>query len=166
MSRPEQIERTIQGINSRTEDINNLLNEWFEHQHQNDDRYRQDFNTHTNEILTIFEQIVVIINETEDDRYVTLAMNLRRNLEWLLSQIYRMLGDPTNVDEPEHQLRSELGLLDKTQRMTNMMDTLDNYTIRVLPRRGGKKMKTRKLNKKSRKTRNRNRKGKKSKRLR
>ena len=144
------IERANENINSRTEDINNLFIEWNENQNQNDDRYRQDFNTHTNNIIPIFEQFVDIINDTPDNRYVELARNLYANLEWLLRNIYTRLGDPNDVNDPRHQVRSELGLLDKTQKMTNMMNSLDAYIIRHTPSRGG----TRKCkHKKVRKTR-------------
>ena len=60
------IQNAIEIIDIRTEDINNLFIEWNENQNQNDDRYRQRFNTHTNEILTIFKRYVVIINENKD----------------------------------------------------------------------------------------------------
>ncbi len=108
------------------------MNHWNEN--QNNDRYRQDFNNHTNSILGIFEQFVDIINRTPDNRYVTLATHIYSNLEWLLGNIYNMLGDPNDVNDPRHQLRSEIGLLDKTQRMTNMMNILDAYIIRHTPR--------------------------------
>lgn len=167
-----EIERAIGIINSRTEDINNLFIEWNQNQNQNDDTYRQRFNTHTNDILPIFEQFVDIINRTPDNIYIELARNLYANLEWLLSNIYTILGDPNDVNDPRHQVRSEIGLLDKTQRMTNMMNILDAYIIRNTPSRGGtrkckhkKVRKTRKTRKsrKSRKTK-KNQKGKKSKR--
>jgi hypothetical protein len=161
------IERTIEIINIRTEDINNLLNDWNEN--QNDDRYRQRFNTHTNDILRIFEQFVDIINDTPDDRYVRLARHLYRNLEWLLSKIDNMLGDPNDVNDPRQQVRSEIGILDKTQKMTNMMNILDAYIIRHTPSSGGsRKCKQKKVRKtrKSRKIRKPHRKGKKTKRVR
>uniref|UniRef100_A0A6C0CXJ7 Uncharacterized protein n=1 Tax=viral metagenome TaxID=1070528 RepID=A0A6C0CXJ7_9ZZZZ len=126
------IERTIEIINTRTDDINILLNHWNEN--QNNDRYRQDFNNHTNDILRIFEQFVDIINRTPDNRYLRLSTHLYHNLEWLLGNIYNMLGDPNDVNDSRHQLRSEIGLLDKTQRMTNMMNILDAYIIRHSPR--------------------------------
>jgi len=131
------IQNAIEIINIRTEDINNLLNDWNENQNQNDDIYRQRFNTHTNDILPIFERFVDIINRTQDDRYVTLARNLYANLEWLLSNIDDMLGDPNNVNDPRHQVRSELGLLDKTQKMRRMMNILNAYIIRHTPSSGG-----------------------------
>ena len=173
------IQNAIEIIDIRTEDINNLFIEWNENQNQNDDRYRQRFNTHTNEILTIFERYVVIINETEDDRYVTLATHIYSNLEWLLINIYDMLGDPNDVNDPRHQLRSEIGLLDKTQRMTIIMNILDAYIIRHSPREvippppppsmgGTRKCKHKKVRKtrKSRKIRKPKRKGRKTKRVR
>ena len=176
MATPEQIDRTIGIINTRTQEINNLLNHW--NQNQNEDN-RQNFNTHTNEILTIFERYVVIINETEDDRYVTLATHIYSNLEWLLINIYDMLGDPNDVNDPRHQLRSEIGLLDKTQRMTIIMNILDAYIIRHSPGEvippppppsmgGTRKCKHKKVRKtrKSRKIRKPHRKCKKTKRVR
>lgn len=66
MATDGEIERANDIINSRTEEINNLFIEWNEN--QNDDRYRQDFNTHTNNIIPIFEQFVDIINRTPDNR--------------------------------------------------------------------------------------------------
>lgn len=150
MATDGEIERAIEIINTRTENINNLFIEWNENQNQNDDTYRQRFNTHTNDILPIFEQFVNIINRTPDNRYVTLARNLYANLEWLLSNIYTILGDPNDVYDTRHQVRSELGLLDKTQRITRMMDSLDAYIILHSPSSGG----TRKYkDKKVRKTR-------------
>jgi hypothetical protein len=171
------IERTIGIINTRTRDINIILNHW--NQNQNDDTYRQDFNNHTNDILTLFEEIVDIIDQTPQDVYLTLATNIYSNLHWLLGNIYRMLGDPNDVTDPRHQVRSEIGLLDKTQRMTNMMNILDAYIIRHTPREvippppppssgGTRKCKHKKVRKtrKSRKIRKPKRKGKKTKRVR
>ena len=65
-----------------------------------------------------------------------------------------MLGNPNNVnDYPGQQLRSELGILDKTQKMTNMMNILDAYIIRHTLSSGGtnKKNKENKKNKKNKK---------------
>ena len=132
MATPEQIDRTIGIINTRTRDIYIILNHW--NQNQNDDTYRQDFNNHTNDILTLFERLVDIIDQTPDDVYITLATNIYSNLEWLLINIYNMLGDPNDVNDSRHQVRSEIGLLDKTQRMTIMMNILDAYIIRHSPR--------------------------------
>jgi hypothetical protein len=177
MATPEQIDRTIGIINTRRREFNNLLNHW--NQNQNDDRYRQNFNTHTDNILTLFEEIVDIIDQTPEDVYVTLASDLYRNLQWLLSNIDNMLGDPNDVNDPRHQLRSEIGLLDKTQRMTNMMIILDAYIIRHSPREvipppppptngGTRKCKHKEVRKtrKSRKIRKPKRKGRKTKRVR
>lgn len=61
MATPGEIQQTIEIINRRTEDINSHLNEWNENQNQHDDRYRQRFNTHTNNTLTNFERFVDII---------------------------------------------------------------------------------------------------------
>ena len=131
MATPEQIDRTIGIINTRTREINNLLNHW--NQNQNEDN-RQNFNTHTDNILTLFERLVDIIDQTPDDVYITLATNIYSNLEWLLINIYNMLGDPNDVNDSRHQVRSEIGLLDKTQRMTIMMNILNAYIIRHSPR--------------------------------
>lgn len=165
MATDGDIERTIEIINSRTDDINNLLNDW--NDNQSDDTYRQNFNTHTNNILTLFERIVDIINRTPDNRYIELASNLYANLEWLLSNIDNMLGNPNNVNNPRHQVSSELGLLDKTQRITRMMDSLDAYINRNTPSSGGsrkyKKIKKYRKSMKSRKCKKK-RKGNKSKR--
>jgi len=169
------IERTIEIINTRTRDINIILNHW--NQNQNDDTYRQDFNTITDDILTLFEEIVDIIDQTPEDVYVTLASDLYRNLQWLLSNIDNMLGDPNDVNDPRHQLRSEIGLLDKTQRMTIMMNILDAYIIRHSPREvippppppssgGFRRYKNMRKIIKNRKTRKSKRKGRKTKRLR
>jgi hypothetical protein len=176
MATPEQIDRTIGIINTRTREINNLLNHW--NQNQNEDN-RQNFNTHTDNILTLFERLVDIIDQTPDDVYITLATNIYSNLEWLLINIYNMLGDPNDVNDSRHQVRSEIGLLDKTQRMTIMMNILDAYIIRHSPREvippppppsigGTRKCKHKKVRKtrKSRKIRKPRRKCKKTKRVR
>jgi hypothetical protein len=176
MATPEQIDRTIGIINTRTRDINNLLNDWNENQNEDN---RQNFNTHTDNILTLFKEIVDIIDQSPEDVYITLATNIYSNLEWLLINIYNMLGDPNDVNDPRHQVRSEIGLLDKTQRMTNMMIILDAYIIRHSPREvipppppptngGTRKCKHKKVRKtrKSRKIRKPKRKGKKTKRVR
>jgi hypothetical protein len=171
MATDAEIERANDIINSRTEEINNLFIEWNENQNQNDDIYRQRFNTHTNNIIPIFEQFVDIINRIPDNRYVTLARNLYANLEWLLSNIYTILGDPNDVNDPRHQVRSEIGLLDKTQKMRRMMNILDAYIIRNTPSGGGSrkgKHKQARKTKKSRKIKKtiKTRKGKKSKKVR
>lgn len=162
MATPDQIQRTIEIINSRTEDINILLNDW--NDNQSDDTYRQNFNTHTNNILTLFERIVDIIDRTQDNIYVTLARHIYSNLEWLLGKIYNILGDPNDVNDQRQQVRSELAILDKTQRMTRMMNILDAYIIGNTPSSGGtrkcKKMKKSRKSKKTKKTQ----KGKKSRR--
>jgi hypothetical protein len=176
MATPEQIDRTIGIINTRTDDINILLNHWNENQNEDN---RQNFNTHTDDILRIFEQIVDIIRLTQNNRYVRLATHIYRNLEWLLGNIYNMLGDPNDVNDSRHQLRSEIGLLDKTQRMTIMMNILDAYIIRHSPREvipppppptngGTRKCKHKEVRKtrKSRKIRKPKRKGRKTKRVR
>ena len=99
-----------------------------------------------------------------------MARNLYANLEWLLSNIYTILGDPNDVNDPRHQVRSELGILDKTQKMTNMMNILDAYIIRNTPSSGGsrkyKKMKKSRKSRKSKKSRKikKTQKGKKSRR--
>ncbi len=169
------IQNAIEIINIRTEDINNLLNHWYDDRTEDN---RQDFNNHTNSIFGIFEQFVDIINRTPDNRYVRLARHLYHNLEWLLGNMNNILGDLNNENAPEQQARSEIGLLDKTRRITSMMNTLDAYIIRHSPRgvippppppasSGGtrKYKKSRKI-RKIRKTRKPHRKGKKTRRVR
>lgn len=169
MATDGDIEETIRVINRRTDNIYNLLNNWNENQNQNDDTNRQNFNTDTNNILTNFEQIVDIINRTHDNTYFGLAIQLSLNLNLLLNRINDIFGNPDEVDDPRHQVRSELGLLDKTQRMTTMKNILDNYIIQYTPPSGGsKKCKHKKVRKtrksgKSRKTK-KTQKGKKSRR--
>jgi len=88
-----------------------------------------------------------------------------------------MLGDPNDVNDSRHQVRSEIGLLDKTQRMTIMMNILDAYIIRHSPREvippppppsigGFRRYKKMRKIRKIRKTRKPKRKGKKTKRVR
>jgi hypothetical protein len=158
------IQNAIEIINIRTEDINNLLNHWI---HDRSEDNRQDFNNHTNSILGIFEQFVDIIRRTPDDRYVRLARNLYDNLNSLLRNMNNILGHPTDVTHPLHQIRTEIGLLDKTQRITSMMNTLDAYINRHIPSGGGsRKYKKSKKIRKIRKTRKPKRKDKKTKRVR
>ena len=65
-----------------------------------------------------------------------------------------MLGNPNNVnDYPGQQLRSELGILDKTQKMTNMMNILDAYIIRHTLSSGGTRKNKHKKVRKIRKSR-------------
>lgn len=169
------IENAILNINIRTEDINNLLDNW--NRVRSEDN-RQRFNNHTNSILGIFEQFVDIINRTPDDRYVRLATHLYDNLHLLLRNMNNILGHPTDVNHPLHQIRTEIGLLDKTQRITNMINTLNAYINRYSPREvippppppassgGTRKYKKSRKIRKIRKTRKPHRKGKKTRRVR
>ena len=121
----ELVLRNLTSIN--TDGIYNLLNQAIDN--RNDSSYTKNFNSTTNDAIDGFEKTVNNISQGKNNENVELKENLTYNLSFLLKTIndtLKQLNDSKNSEE-QQKFITELGLLDKKQRIENMIQKLNNY---------------------------------------
>jgi hypothetical protein len=137
-------------ITANTDDIYNLLNKAIHN--RNDSSYTKNFNSTTNDAIDGFEKTVNNISQGKNNENVELKENLTYNLRFLLDTIndtLNQLNDSNN--SKEQKFITELGLLDKKQRIENMIQNLNNNHE---SRGGFQKYKKSKKSRKSKKLKN------------